>query len=166
VSASADSAWVPPQPRRTAPVPAARSDTATALRLLDQSARAGRDNPDLSGDLTAQAVALIGSDAVLTIFGLQEAGELPRPGGPGWDHLLALADAGDVEIATVILIRDRGAVCDDRVAEQIRPPQLAEPAISLSDDLRQMGLLLARPGACGPRHGQPSRLGISLACTR
>jgi hypothetical protein len=135
-------AWVPPQPSRgSVTAPDSRPDAATALRLLGRPAYVWRDNPDLSGELTAQAIAPIGPDAVLTIFSLQDAGKLPRPGDPGWDQLLALADAGDVEIAGVILIRDRGAVCDDRVTERLRQPPPAAPAVSLGDELRGMGLL-------------------------
>ncbi len=56
---------------------------------------------------------------------------------------MEMAAAGDVEIATVILIRDREYLCEDRVAKRVRrdvPPPPAEP-VSLADELRAMGLM-------------------------
>jgi hypothetical protein len=114
-----------------------------ALKLLDQADRAGPYNRDLGHRLTRQAVELLGPDAVLTIIELQKAGKLPHCVTPEWDRFMEMAAAGDVEIATVILVRDREYVCEDRVAERVRrdaPAPLAEP-VSLSDDLRAMGLM-------------------------
>ncbi len=54
---------------------------------------------------------------------------------------MEMAAAGDVELATVILIRGREYVCEDRVAERVRqdaPP--AEP-VSLASEMRAMGLM-------------------------
>ena len=56
---------------------------------------------------------------------------------------MEMAAAGDVEIATVILIRDREYICEDRVAERVRHDAPAPPAdpVNLTDDLRAMGLM-------------------------
>jgi hypothetical protein len=114
-----------------------------ALKLLDQADRAGPYNRDLGHRLTRQAVELLGPDAVLTIIELQKAGKLPHCATPAWDQFMEMAAAGDVEIATVILIRDREYVCEDRVAARVgqaAPGSPAEP-VNLADDLRAMGLM-------------------------
>jgi hypothetical protein len=78
---------------------------------------------------------------VLTIFRLQAAGKLPEPCMPEWLRLLELADAGDVEIATVILIRSHDYVCEDLMAERLHPRLATDKPISLRDDLREMDIL-------------------------
>ena len=50
-----------------------------ALTLMDQ-VRAWKHDTDLGNRLTDQAVGLLGRDAVLTIIGLQNAGNLPDCG--------------------------------------------------------------------------------------
>ena len=77
-------------------------------------------NRELGHRLTREATELLGPDAILTIIELQKAGKLPHCVTPAWDRFMELAAAGDVEIATVILIRDREYVCEDRVAERVR----------------------------------------------
>jgi serine kinase of HPr protein (carbohydrate metabolism regulator) len=113
-----------------------------ALKLLDQADRAYLHNRDLTMRLTREAAGLIGDDAVLTILELQKAGKLPHCVTPAWTQFMELAASGDVEIATVILIRDREYVCEDRVADRVRPPAPlpAEP-VNLADELRNMGLM-------------------------
>jgi hypothetical protein len=92
--------------------------------------------------LTDEAVSLIGPDALLTIYRLQTAGKLPECGTPEWAQLITLAAAGDVEIATVILVRDREYVCEDRVVHRVRedPPAPSAESASLADEFRNMGL--------------------------
>ena len=125
------------------PEAGARNTVCVALKLLDQADRAGPYNRDLGHRLTRQAVELIGPDAVLTIIELQKAGKLPHCVTPEWDQFMEMAAAGDVEIATVILIRDREYVCEDRVAERVRQDAPAPPAepVNLAEDLRAMGLM-------------------------
>jgi hypothetical protein len=68
---------------------------------------------------------------------------LPHCATPAWDQFMKMAAAGDIEIATVILIRDREYVCENRVAQRVRgdaPAPPAEPG-SLADELRAMGLM-------------------------
>jgi hypothetical protein len=79
----------------------------------------------------------------LRILELQKAGKLPHCVTPEWDRFMEMAAAGDVEIATVILIRDREYVCEDRGAERVRQDAPAPPAapVNLADDLRAMGLM-------------------------
>ena len=84
---------------------------------------------------------MLGPDAILTIIELQKAGKLPDCATPAWARFMEMAAAGDVEIATVILIRDREYVCEDRVAQRVRqdaPAPAAEP-VSLADEMRAMG---------------------------
>ena len=136
-AASADSAWVPPRPRRDG------SAVGVALRLLDQSARAWQHDEPLALRLTTDAVDLIGPDAVLAILEMQGLGKLPACGTADWERLVGLADEGHVAIGTVLLIGDRDYVCADRVIERIRqdPPAHLDPPVSLRDDLRDMGVL-------------------------
>ncbi len=56
---------------------------------------------------------------------------------------MEMAAAGDVELATVILIRGREYVCEDRVAERVRQDAPAPPAepVSLASEMRAMGLM-------------------------
>ena len=91
-----------------------------ALKPMDQAGRAWKHDKDLSDRRTDQAVGLPGHDAVLTIIGLQNAGELPDCGTPAREQVIDLAEAGDVEIAAVILSRDHEYVCEDRVARRVR----------------------------------------------
>ena len=86
---------------------------------MDQ-ARARKHDTDLSSRLTDQAFGLLGRDAVLTIIGLQNAGKLPDCGAPAREQVIGLAVAGDAGIGTVILIRDREYVCEDRGARRVR----------------------------------------------
>ena len=96
----------------------ARQALCVALKLLDQADRAGPYDRDLGHRLTREATGLLGPDAILTIIELQKAGKLPHCATPAWDQFMEMAAAGDVEVATVILIRDREYVCEDRVAER------------------------------------------------
>ena len=109
---------------------------------MDQ-ARAWKHDKDLSNRLTDQAVGLLGHAAVLTIIGPQNAGKLPDCGTPAWEQFIDLAEAGDVDIATVLLIRDHEYVCEDRVARRVREDPAAPPAdpVNLADVMRGMGLM-------------------------
>jgi hypothetical protein len=129
-------AWVPPKPE-------AVKALCVALKLLDQADRAWPYNEDLSMRLTREATGLLGTDAILTIIDLQKAGKLPHCVTPAWDRFMEMAAAGDVEIATVILIRDREYVCEDRLAERVRQDASAPAAepVNLADELRAMGLM-------------------------
>jgi hypothetical protein len=130
-----------PHPAWVLPEAGARNAACVAFKLLDQADRALPYNKDLGMRLTREAAEIIGPDAVLTIFELQKAGKLPPCVTPEWDQFMEMAAAGDVEIATVILIRDREYVCHDRVAERVRqdaPSPAAEP-INLVDEIRAMG---------------------------
>ena len=133
----------PQHPAWVLPESGARNTVCVALKLLDQADRAGPYNRELGHRLTREATELLGPDAVLTILELQKAGKLPHCVTPAWDRFMELAAAGDVEIATVILIRDREYVCEDRVAERVRqdaPPPSAGP-VNLADEMRSMGLM-------------------------
>jgi hypothetical protein len=111
VNAPHDLAWVPPKPDSVKAL-------CVALKLMDQAARAWPYNRDLSPRLTREATDLLGPDAILTIIELQKAGKLPDCATPAWAQFMEMAAAGDIEIATVILIRDHEYVCQDRVAER------------------------------------------------
>ena len=112
------------------------------LKLMDQ-ARAWKHDKDLSNRLTDQAPGLLGHDAVLTIIGPQNAGKLPDCGTPTREQFTGLAEAGDVEIATVILIRDHEYVGEDRVARRVREDPAARPAdpVNLAGEMRAIGLM-------------------------
>ena len=124
-------AWVPPDKGHT-------ENLSVALKLLDQADRAAPHDRELSHRLTREATGLLGPDAVLTILKLQQAGKLPHGGTPAWAEFMEMAAAGDVEFAIVILIRDRGYVCQDRTAGQVRQATVASPAepVNLADELR------------------------------
>jgi len=111
------------------------------LKLMDR-ARAWKHDKDLSNRLTDQAAGLLGHDAVLTIIGLENA-KLPNCGTPAREQFTDLAQAGDVEIATVILIRDHEYVCEDRVARRVREDPAARPAdpVNLAGEMRATGLM-------------------------
>jgi len=113
-----------------------------ALKLMDQ-ARAWKHDKDLSDRLTDQAASLLGHDAVVTIIGLQNAGKLANCGTPAWERFTGLAEAGDVEIAAVILSRDHEYVCEDRGARRVREDPAARPAdpVNLAGEMRAMGLI-------------------------
>ena len=98
-------AWVPPEP--DPPESGARKALCVALKLLDQADRAFPYDRELGHRLTRDASELLGPDAILTIIELQKSGQLPHCVTPAWDRFMELAAAGDVEVATVILIRDR-----------------------------------------------------------
>ena len=98
-------------------------------------------NRDLSMRVTREATELLGPDAVLTIIELQKAGKLPQCATPAWARFMEMAAAGDVEVATVILIRDREYVCEDRVAERVRQPAPPAEPVNLADEMRAMGLM-------------------------
>ena len=106
-------------------------------------ARAWKHDEDLSNRLTDQAAGLLGHDAVLTIIGLLNAGKLPNCGTPAWEQLIDLAEAGGVEIATVILIRDHEYLCEDRAARRVREDPAARPAdpVNLAGEMRAIGLM-------------------------
>jgi hypothetical protein len=93
--------------------------------------------------LTTDAVGLIGPDAVLAILELQGLGKLPACGTADWEHLVSLADQGQVAIGTVLLIGDRDYVCADRILERIQrePAPQPRPRASLRDELRDMDML-------------------------
>jgi len=125
-------AWVPPEPGavRALPVP---------LKLMDRTP-AWKQDKDLRNRLTDQAAGLLGRDALLAIIGLQNAGKLPDCGTPAWEQFIDLAEARDVDIATVILIRDREYVCEDRITRRVREGRPADP-VSLAGEMRAIGLM-------------------------
>ena len=127
-------AWVPPES-------GARKALCVALKLLDQADRAFPYDRELGHRLTREATGLLGPDAILTIIELQKAGKLPHCVTPAWDQFMEMAAAGDVEVATVILIRDREYVCEDRIAERVRQDAAAAEPVNLADELRAMGLM-------------------------
>ena len=122
--------------------PARKPWEAIALRVLDDAVRSVRaHDPEVTQRLNGQAAAVAGMRAIRAITELGTTGQLPEPGTPGFSQFIEMAAAGDVEIATVILIRDREYVCEDRVAQRVRqdaPAPAAEP-VSLADEMRAMG---------------------------
>ena len=54
-----------------------------------------------------------------------------------------MAEAGDVEIATVILIRDHEYACEDRIARRVREDPAARPAdpVNLAGEMRAILLM-------------------------
>lgn len=132
-------AWVPPEP--DPPESGARKALCVALKLLDQADRAFPYDRELGHRLTRDASELLGPDAILTIIELQKSGQLPHCVTPAWDRFMEMAAAGDVEVATVILIRDREYVCEDRVAERVRQDATPAEPVNLADELRAMGLM-------------------------
>jgi hypothetical protein len=128
-------AWVLPEPGAVRALP-------VALKLMDE-AGAWKHDKDLSDRLTDQAASLLGHDAVVTIIGLQNAGKLANCGTPAWERFTGLAEAGDVEIAAVILSRDHEYVCEDRGARRVREDPAARPAdpVNLGGEMRAKGLI-------------------------
>jgi hypothetical protein len=112
-------------------------------RKLTDRARALKHDKDLSNRLTDQAAGLLGHGAVLTIIGLQNAGKIPSCGTPAWEQLVDLAETGDVEIATVILIRDHQYVGEDRMTRRVREDPAARPVdpVNLAGEMRTIGLM-------------------------
>lgn len=76
------------------------------LQLMDAAVCARTHNPELAGQLREQAQIVFGSEACLAILELGNARQLPAPGSPGFEEFIDLAAAGDVEIATVVLVRN------------------------------------------------------------
>jgi hypothetical protein len=129
--------------------PARAAWAAGALRLMDTAIRAHGQDPELAFRLTEQAQMLLGGEAFLSIVELGAAGKLPEPGLPGFQEFIRLAEAGDVEIATVVLVKDhewipRGSAAGEKL-RQAPAPELPAAAISLKDDLTAMGLLGSTP---------------------
>jgi hypothetical protein len=115
--------------------------TATALRMMDESILVWRDDPDRGAKLAADAGAIFGGGVLLALQDMQVEGVLPPPGTPAWDEFVALAEAGDMELAVVVMVRDRDPVCTDRVARRFGqgdPKPTAEP-IDLAAEMRAMG---------------------------
>lgn len=131
--------WVPGEDEREAD---AAHVTATALRMMDESIVAWPDDPDRGAELAADASTVLGGGVLLALQDLQATGRLPAPGTPAWDQFVAAAEAGDVELAIVVLVRDREPLCDDRVARRFgkADPPAAEP-VNLADEMRAMGLM-------------------------
>ena len=83
---------------------------------------------DLSDRLADQAASLLGHDAVVMIIRLQNAGKLATNcGAPAWERFTGLAQAGDVEIAAVILSRGHEYVWEDHGARRVREDPAARP---------------------------------------
>ena len=112
------------------------------LKLMNQ-ARAWKHDKDLSNRMTDQPAGLLGHDAALAIIGLQNAGKLPDCGTPAWKQFIDLAEARDVEIATMILIRDHEYIGEDRIARRVREDPAAQPAdpVNLAGEIRAIGLM-------------------------
>ena len=135
------------------PEPGAVRALSVPLKLMDQ-ARALKHEKDLSNRLTDRAAGLLGRGAVLTIIRLQNAGKIPNCGTPASEQLIDLAEAGDVEIATVILIRDHQYAGEDRMARRVRedPARPVDP-VNLAGDMRVIAWPAAGYGvaaAAGP----------------
>jgi hypothetical protein len=81
----------------------------------------------LGDRLADQAASLLGHDAVVMIIRLQNAGKLANCGTPAWERFTGVAEAGDVEIAAVILSRDHEYVCEDHGARRVREDPAARP---------------------------------------
>ena len=136
----------------------ASPSVAGALRLMDTAVRTLPRDPQPSLQFAEQAQLLLGSQACLAILELGSAGELPQPGSPGFTELIALAETGDVEIATVVLVKDHhwvpGAAAGQKPRQPAAPQSAAAP-VSLKDELNAMGLLGSKtpppaPGAVAP----------------
>lgn len=111
---------------------------------------------------------VFGSRACLAILELANTGQLPAPGSPGFEEFIELAAAGDVEIATVVLVKNhrwlpvrgrREWVADDLTAaeEHRRAPGPQPPAapVFLKDELTAMGLLGSTPPPIAPDAAAP-----------
>jgi len=109
-----------------------------AVTLMDQ-ARAWKHVTDLGNRLTDPAFGLLGRDAVLTVIGLQNAGERPDCGTPAREQVIDLAGAGGAGTGIVILIRDHEYVCEDRGARRVREDPAAP--VSLAGEMRVMGFM-------------------------
>jgi 5-methylcytosine-specific restriction endonuclease McrA len=112
---------------------------------MDTAARAHAGDPELSLQLTEQTRTILGCEAFLALLELSAAGKLPRPGSPGFGEFIEMAAAGDVEIATVVLVKEHEWVPTGRMAggesHQESAPQPPAAPTSLKDDLTAMGLL-------------------------
>jgi hypothetical protein len=128
-------AWVPPEAGAVRALPA-------AITLMGR-ARAWEHETDLGNRLTGPAVGLLGRDAVLTIIGRQDAGQLPGCGTPAWGQVIDLAGAEDAGIGIVILIGDHEDVCEDRVARRAGGDPAAPPGgpVDLAGAMRAMGVM-------------------------
>ena len=89
------------------------------------------DDPERGAQLAADAGAIFGGGVLLALQDMQAEGRLPAPGTPAWDDFAAAAEAGDVERAIVVLVRDRVARRFGHAA-----PVPAKP-VSLADDLHR-----------------------------
>ncbi len=111
--------------------------------MMDDSIMVWREDPDEGAKLAADAGAIFGGGVLLALQDMQASGTLPPPGTVAWEQFAAQAEAGDVEIAVVVLVRDRAPLCGDHVARrfgQADPPPPAKP-VKLADELRSMGLM-------------------------
>ena len=85
----------------------------TSSDPADQMARAepglARRPGSAARQLAADAGAIFGGGVLLALQDMQAEGRLPAPGTPAWDDFAAAAEAGDVERAIVVLVRDRVA---------------------------------------------------------
>jgi hypothetical protein len=126
-------------------IPARAPRLACALRLMDDASNAYGRDPELALVLTRQAQMLLGSEVLLAITELGAAGKLPEAGLPEFQKFIQLAEAGDVEIATMVLVKDHEWVPRrDMAVEKPRPTPPPEPRpapISLKDELSAMGLI-------------------------
>jgi hypothetical protein len=89
-----------------------------AVTLTDRAC-AGKHPTDLGSRLTDPAFGLLDRDAVLMVFGLQNAGKRHDCGTPARGQVTGLAGAGDAGIGTVIIVRDHEHVCEDRGARRV-----------------------------------------------
>jgi hypothetical protein len=117
--------------------------TSAALRMMDESILVWNEDPEHGAQLAANAGAIFGGGVLLALQDMQQEGILPAPGSLEWDQFTDRAEAGDVELVVVVLVRDRDPLYTSRVARRLgqgAPEPPAEPA-SLADDLRAMGLM-------------------------
>jgi hypothetical protein len=129
----------------------------SALRLVDAAVRAFGADRELSDHLTEQARTILGTETMLAIVELGKTGELPEIGTPGFEEFIELADAGDVEIATVVLVRNHQWLpvgdgyqwvddgTDRRHDQCPSEPEATAAPVSLKDELTAMGLLGTSP---------------------
>jgi hypothetical protein len=110
--------------------------------MLDESILVWSRDPERGAELASDAGAIFGGGVLPALQDMQAERKLPAPGTAEWDQFVAQAEARDVELAVVILVRDRDPLCNDRVARRFGRADAspAEP-VSLADELRAMGLM-------------------------
>ena len=125
---------------------------AEALRRVGESVTAEAVGDGArSALLTAAAERILGGAALRAIYRLCLDGQLPEVGTAAWERVIEMARSGDIEIATVVRVRQDKALRDAAtpapqtsapVAMPVPEPELSRPG-ALTDSFRAMGLLSA-----------------------